>query len=72
MRLQFRHLLLPGLLLALTMGGAGCSGVSHTHSVSPLDFLLPGAGFLKADPPKPVVDPTLPPPPDAPQVAVVR
>jgi hypothetical protein len=24
--------------------GAGCSGVNASHSVSPIDFLLPGAG----------------------------
>jgi hypothetical protein len=26
--------------------GAGCSGVNASHSVSPIDFLLPGAGKL--------------------------
>jgi hypothetical protein len=31
--------------------GAGCGGINASQSVSPLDFLLPGAGhFLKADP----------------------
>jgi len=29
--------------------GAGCSGINHTHSVSPASFFLPG--LLKADPP---------------------
>jgi hypothetical protein len=29
--------------------GAGCSGINHTHSVSPATFFLPG--LLKADPP---------------------
>jgi hypothetical protein len=28
----------------LTLAGAGCSGINATQSVSPLDFLLPGAG----------------------------
>lgn len=39
-------------LLALLVLVAGCSGFNVTKSVSPLDFLLPGAGsLLKADPP---------------------
>jgi hypothetical protein len=39
------------LLAALPLALAGCSGINTTQSVSPLDFLLPGAGhFLKADP----------------------
>ena len=70
MRLQPRHLIPPGLLLALALGGAGCSGVNHTHSVSPLDFLIPGAGhFLKAEPPKPPADLTVPADPVAPAIA---
>ena len=73
MRCPPRHLILPGLLLALILGGAGCSGVNHTHSVSPLDFLMPGAGhFLKAEPPKPVVDPALPSQPVPLEVVSVR
>jgi hypothetical protein len=39
------------MLLALPFGGAGCSGINAGHSVSPIDFFMPGAGgFLKADP----------------------
>jgi len=38
--------------VALALLGAGCAGINSTQSVSPLDFLLPGAGhFLKVDPP---------------------
>jgi hypothetical protein len=38
-------------LTALAMASTGCSGINSSQSVSPLDFLLPGAGhFLKADP----------------------
>jgi len=41
--------------LALLSAGslllAGCGGISASHTVSPLDFFLPGAGsFLKAAP----------------------
>jgi hypothetical protein len=53
-------ILFPALLLAV----AGCGGINASKSVSPLDFLLPGAGsFLKADPspipnqPAPVTEP---------------
>ena len=39
------------MLAALPFLGAGCAGINASQSVSPLDFLLPGAGhFLKADP----------------------
>jgi hypothetical protein len=39
------------MLVFLTLFGAGCSGINAGTSVSPIDFLLPGAGhFLKADP----------------------
>jgi hypothetical protein len=44
----------PGLamLVFLALFGDGCSGINTGTSVSPMDFLLPGAGhFLKADPP---------------------
>jgi hypothetical protein len=35
----------------LALLGAGCAGINTSQSVSPLDFLLPGAGhFMKADP----------------------
>src|SRR5689334_17803159 len=35
-----------GICLAVLAGCAGCSGINATQSVSPLDFLLPGAGKL--------------------------
>jgi hypothetical protein len=39
------------MLAALALCGAGCAGINASDSVSPLDFLLPGAGhFLKVDP----------------------
>jgi hypothetical protein len=43
-----------GSLLSLV---AGCSGINSTQSVSPLDFLLPGAGHflhMQNTPPQPV------------------
>jgi hypothetical protein len=40
-----------GVLLTL----AGCSGVNTTQSVSPLDFLIPGAGhFIQQHTPPPI------------------
>jgi hypothetical protein len=34
----------------LVLFGAGCAGINTSQSVSPLDFILPGAGhFMKAD-----------------------
>jgi hypothetical protein len=48
-----RKFLWLALLAAVPLAGAGCSGINASQSVSPLDFLLPGAGsFLKADPAK--------------------
>jgi hypothetical protein len=45
------NFLLFALLTVMALSGAGCSGINSGASVSPLDFLLPGAGhFLKADP----------------------
>jgi len=35
------------MLMALALGGAGCSGINTSQSVSPASFLLPG--LLKAD-----------------------
>jgi hypothetical protein len=72
MRFSPRHLFLGGLLLAATAGAVGCTGVNHTHSVSPLDFLLPGAGFLKTEPPKPAPDTGSPAAPVAPEVVSLR
>ena len=37
------------MLAFLTLGGAGCSGINTSTSVSPASFFLPG--LLKADPP---------------------
>ncbi|HOX55822.1 MAG TPA: hypothetical protein P5205_03925 [Candidatus Paceibacterota bacterium] len=37
---------------------AGCSGVNHTHSVSPASILIPG--LLQADPPPAHPDLVLP------------
>jgi len=54
-------------LLSLTLG---CSGINHTHSVSPASFFLPG--LLKADPPPANDDMTLPATPTVQQVALVR
>ena len=34
------------MLAALSFLGTGCGGLHASHSVSPLDFLLPGAGHL--------------------------
>lgn len=50
-RLSWNFLRLT-LLAALPWAGAGCSGLNSSQSVSPLDFLLPGAGhIIKAAPP---------------------
>jgi hypothetical protein len=39
------------MLALFALSAAGCSGINTGTSVSPLDFLLPGAGhFIKADP----------------------
>ncbi|MBI3880370.1 MAG: hypothetical protein HY301_09955 [Verrucomicrobia bacterium] len=38
---RFLLALVPALLL-----GTGCSGINASHSVSPLDFLIPGGGGL--------------------------
>jgi len=36
---------------ALVLFGAGCAGINTSQSVSPLDFILPGAGhFMKVEP----------------------
>jgi hypothetical protein len=48
-------------VLALLVLGAGCGGFNVTKSVSPLDFLLPGAGsFLKANPAQPELNQPIP------------
>jgi len=50
-------------IVRLTVGGgllvltAGCSGIHASKSISPLDFLLPGAGHflhMQNTPPQPV------------------
>jgi hypothetical protein len=48
-------------LLALLLLAAGCGGLNVSKSVSPLDFLLPGAGsFLKANPAQPEFNQPIP------------
>lgn len=43
-----RSLALVSLIL---LCGTGCSGINASHSVSPLDFFLPGlGGFVKTEP----------------------
>jgi hypothetical protein len=48
--------LLPVVCLPLLV--AGCGGINASHTVSPLDFFLPGGtgflrhGLIKADPPR--------------------
>jgi len=59
---SLRVALFPALLLV-----AGCGGVSASHSVSPLDFFMPG--LLKADPPALPSDRELPVQPPATLVA---
>ena len=38
------------MIVALALGGAGCSGINASQSVSPASFFMPG--LLKADPPQ--------------------
>ena len=57
------------LLTLLLLGGAGCSGINASKSVSPLDFFLPG--LLQADPPPESPAPVLPVAVPAKQVASV-
>jgi hypothetical protein len=45
------------MLAAFALFGAGCSGVNTGASVSPLDFLLPGAGHLLKAGPSPTTAP---------------
>src|SRR6476660_7980701 len=45
-KVSWPKLRLAVCLVALTLAGVGCSGINATQSVSPLDFLLPGAGKL--------------------------
>jgi hypothetical protein len=50
-RLNWKTFQLALLASLVALAGAGCSGVNASQSVSPIDFLLPGAGhILKADP----------------------
>jgi len=47
-----RKLLLLAMPAMFALGGAGCSGINTSQSVSPLDFFLPGIGhFIKVEPP---------------------
>ena len=52
--------LVGAVILGLLAGGmfAGCSGINATHSVSPLNFLLPG--FIKATPAPAAPQPQVP------------
>jgi hypothetical protein len=45
MRLN-RKLIWLAMWTGVLLLGAGCSGVNASHSVSPIDFLLPGASQL--------------------------
>jgi len=58
------------LLPLLLLGGAGCSGINASHSVSPLDFFLPG--LLKADPLPEMPDRLIPAKESVKQVAQAR
>jgi hypothetical protein len=55
-RTSWKQLCLAAFAAASLLLG-GCGGISASHTVSPLDFFLPGAGgllkggLLKADPP---------------------
>jgi hypothetical protein len=50
---------------------AGCSGINASHSVSPIDFLIPGGGGLMRGflyvPPASLPDPAIPAAPVAAQ-----
>lgn len=46
MRLRAWKILGPAMLLLPLLGSLGCSGINASHSVSPLDFFLPGAGHF--------------------------
>ncbi len=71
MQLPDGRLLRCALLLAVLAGaGAGCSGVNASGSASPASFFLPG--LLKADPPRPPLEPVCPALPDPQEVALVR
>ena len=45
-KLNWKNAPLAMLLALSPLAGAGCSGINASHSVSPLDFLLPGVGGL--------------------------
>jgi len=49
--LKLNGKLIWALLLPVMLATAGCSGIHASHSVSPLDFFMPGIGsFLYAPP----------------------
>jgi len=57
-------------LVALLLLAAGCGGINVGKSISPLDFLLPGAGsFLKANPAQPELNQPIPSPKSVSQIA---
>jgi hypothetical protein len=52
-KLHWKSLRLAAFLVLALLAG-GCAGINTTQSVSPLDFLLPGAGhFLQNTRPAP-------------------
>ncbi len=50
-----RKLLLLVMFPALALLAAGCGGINTSQTISPATFFLPG--LLRADPPKPAVEP---------------
>ena len=56
------------MLVALTVGSAGCGGINASQSVSPASFFLPG--LMKAGPPSTNTPVALPAPPK--EVALTR
>ncbi|MEO8427806.1 MAG: hypothetical protein ABI651_11915 [Verrucomicrobiota bacterium] len=46
MKLRAWKVLSSAMLTLPLIGGFGCSGINASHSVSPMDFLLPGAGHF--------------------------
>ncbi len=46
MKLRAWKALCSATLSLPLLGSLGCSGINASHTVSPLDFLLPGAGHF--------------------------
>ena len=70
MRLPAWKALRWALLSLPLLGGAGCSGINASKSVSPLDFFLPG--LMQANPPPVPETPAPLEPGPAKQIAQVR